>query len=118
MGDSCYSAILPHDCACVRIVYLVCSLLIELRCFRGNPLQDKDMAYWQVDFNAIRHRCAGRGAVMARHPFPDFSAEGLRHGLPTAVALLDGAFCTALPPRPRPTASALAIPAVCKHHSN
>lgn len=49
------------------------------------------MQYWQVDYNAIRHRCAGRGAVMARHPFPDFNAEGLRHGLPTSVALLDGA---------------------------
>lgn len=57
---------------------------------RAACVQDKDMAYWQVDFPAIRHRCSGRGVVMARHPFPDFNAEGLRHGLPSAVALLDG----------------------------
>ena len=57
--------------------------------------QDKDMAYWKVDFNAINARCHEKGVLMQRHPFPDFNAEGLRHGLPTAVAQLHGA-------RPRP----------------
>ena len=52
--------------------------------------QDKDMVHWKVDFAALQRRCTERGVLMVRHPFPDFSAEGLRSGLPAAVSSLDG----------------------------
>jgi hypothetical protein len=48
------------------------------------------MVHWRVDFSALQRRCTERGVLMARHPFPDFSAEGLRSGLPAAVSALDG----------------------------
>lgn len=48
------------------------------------------MVHWRVDFGALQRRCAERGVVMSRQPFPDFSAEGLRSGLPAAVSALDG----------------------------
>lgn len=48
------------------------------------------MVHWKVDFAALQARCTERGVLMARHPFPDFSAEGLRSGLPAAVSALDG----------------------------
>ena len=48
------------------------------------------MVHWKVDFSALQRRCSERGVLMSRHPFPDFSAEGLRSGLPAAVSSLDG----------------------------
>jgi len=48
------------------------------------------MVHWKVDFAALQQRCTERGVLMARHPFPDFSAEGLRAGLPATVSALDG----------------------------
>jgi len=54
-----------------------------------NTQQDKDMVYWQVDSETIQARCAQRGVVWEQQPFPDFDAEGLRRGLPKAVAVLD-----------------------------
>ncbi len=60
------------------------------RLTRPAPRQDKDMVHWHVDFGALQAQCTARGVLMARHPFPDFSAEGLRSGLPAAVAALDG----------------------------
>ena len=54
-----------------------------------NTQQDKDMEYWHVDFSALREHCSQRSLLLARQPFPDFDGEGLRAGLPSAVALLD-----------------------------
>ena len=51
--------------------------------------QDKDMAHWGVDLGELRQRCAERNVLLERHPFPDFSGEGLRAGLPAAVCALD-----------------------------
>jgi len=55
-----------------------------------NTQQDKDMVHWGVDLAALQRRCHKRGVLLERHPFPDFSADGLRAGLPAAVAALDG----------------------------
>ena len=54
-----------------------------------NTQQDKDMVHWGVDLQALRTRCRERGLLLERHPFPDFSADGLRVGLPAAVMALD-----------------------------
>lgn len=54
-----------------------------------NTQQDKDMVHWGVDLQALRARCLERGVLLERHPFPDFSADGLRVGLPAAVTALD-----------------------------
>ena len=43
--------------------------------------------------------------VQVRCPFPDFSAEGLRHGLPAAVSLLDGLLREVASPSPAPLAA-------------
>ncbi len=55
-----------------------------------NTQQDKDMVHWGVDLAALQQRCRERGVLLERHPFPDFSADGLRAGLPVAVTALDG----------------------------
>lgn len=55
-----------------------------------NTQQDSDMAHWGVDLAAIQRRCTELGVVFVRYPFPDFSADGLRAGLPAAAAALDG----------------------------
>eukprot|EP00976_Prorocentrum_cordatum_P023019 469776-Prorocentrum_minimum.AAC.1 len=47
------------------------------------------MVYWKVNAEDIKNRCAERDVVWERQPFPDFDAEGLRRGLPRAVAVLD-----------------------------
>lgn len=51
--------------------------------------QDKDMVHWGVDLQELQARCAERSVLLERHPFPDFSGEGLRAGLPAAVSALD-----------------------------
>jgi hypothetical protein len=47
------------------------------------------MSYWGVDFEAVQRQCTARGVLIVRYPFPDFSGEGLRAGLPAAVCALD-----------------------------
>lgn len=54
-----------------------------------NTQQDADMVHWGVDAAALARRCADRNVLLVRYPFPDFSADGLRAGLPAAVAALD-----------------------------
>ena len=47
------------------------------------------MAHWGVDFGQVQGRCTARNVLLGRYPFPDFSGEGLRAGLPEAVSALD-----------------------------
>jgi len=54
-----------------------------------NTQQDKDIAHWGVDFASVQRQSDARGVLLVRYPFPDFSGEGLRAGLPAAVCALD-----------------------------
>jgi len=54
-----------------------------------NTQQDRDMEYWGVDFNKIQDRIHANQMELVRIPFPDFDPEGLRVGLPRAVARLN-----------------------------
>ena len=54
-----------------------------------NTQQDKDMEYWGVDFRQIEERIKANQIQLVRIPFPDFDPEGLRVGLPRAVAKLN-----------------------------
>eukprot|EP00227_Mantoniella_beaufortii_P019529 CAMPEP_0197586940 /NCGR_PEP_ID=MMETSP1326-20131121/8738_1 /TAXON_ID=1155430 /ORGANISM="Genus nov. species nov., Strain RCC2288" /LENGTH=339 /DNA_ID=CAMNT_0043151613 /DNA_START=110 /DNA_END=1129 /DNA_ORIENTATION=+ len=51
--------------------------------------QDKDKAYWGVSADDIKWRIGERHMLLSRHPVPDFDADGLRTGMPSAVAALD-----------------------------
>lgn len=56
-----------------------------------NLQQDKDLAYWKVDFNEISSRAAARGVDLVRTPAVDFDPNSLRATLPSAVAALERA---------------------------
>jgi hypothetical protein len=45
-------------------------------------LQDKDLAYWKVDFNEIAQRAKHHGMRLIRTPAVDFSPHSLRNTLP------------------------------------
>lgn len=54
-----------------------------------NLQQDKDMAYWGVDFNDVQAAAAQRGVAIHRRPARDFDPESLRKMLPAAVKCVD-----------------------------
>ncbi|KAK9864906.1 hypothetical protein WJX84_012294 [Apatococcus fuscideae] len=50
-----------------------------------NLQQDKDFAYWNVDFGAYQHRASQIGLDIIRCPAQDFDPDSLRHIIPSAV---------------------------------
>eukprot|EP00850_Spirogloea_muscicola_P015325 SM000116S24246 [mRNA] locus=s116:381579:383045:+ [translate_table: standard] len=54
-----------------------------------NLQQDKDIAYWGTDFNAILRKCEELGIRHVRRPAKDFDPHSLRHELPGAVGVVD-----------------------------
>lgn len=56
-----------------------------------NLQQDKDLAYWGVDINALRARCEQHGVQLLRCPARDFDPHSLRATLPASVRVLDEA---------------------------
>lgn len=50
-----------------------------------NLQQDKDMQYWGVKLDEIRHACSSTGITLVRRPARDFDPHSLRKTIPTAV---------------------------------
>ncbi|CAL8464176.1 g3711 [Coccomyxa elongata] len=56
-----------------------------------NLQEDKDFAYWGVDFEAYRRRATELGMFLDRRPIVDFDGESLRRNLPRIVLAIAGA---------------------------
>ncbi|XP_031271368.1 phosphoglucan phosphatase LSF2, chloroplastic-like isoform X1 [Pistacia vera] len=56
-----------------------------------NLQQDKDIEYWEIDFQPIVKRCQAIGIRHMRRPAKDFDPDSLRNQLPKAVSSLEWA---------------------------
>ncbi|XP_048495240.1 phosphoglucan phosphatase LSF2, chloroplastic [Beta vulgaris subsp. vulgaris] len=56
-----------------------------------NLQQDKDIEYWNIDFDSILNRCEEIGICHMRRPAKDFDPDSLRTMLPRAVSSLEWA---------------------------
>ncbi|CAO2825787.1 unnamed protein product [Amaranthus hypochondriacus] len=56
-----------------------------------NLQQDKDIEYWEIDFDSILKRCEQIGICHMRRPAKDFDPDSLRTMLPRAVSALEWA---------------------------
>jgi len=54
-----------------------------------NLQQDKDIAYWGINYDEIRAAAEEESVTILRHPARDFDPDSLRNSLPAAVAAVD-----------------------------